>query len=184
MGGSGSPRVTVTSVRVDVLRYWPERGAFCPGRKVGFLAMTITSSSVGALIRRAREASGLSREELANRAGVSASAVGTWERGEHAPDAVSLLRVLTALGKHSISWSDSQNKAQHVVFSPPGYAVISGAVHCPMAGRGVDVRSCPGCTHFRGLGVMYGHGAEPALAVTCDLVSAPADAVGLDEEAA
>ena len=166
------------------MRYWPERGAFCPGRKVGFLAMTITSSSVGALIRRAREASGLSREELADRARVSASAIGTWERGEHAPDAVSLLRVLTALGKHSISWCESQPDVQHIGSSPPGHAVISGSVYCPLVEREADVRGCPGCAHYRGVGALYGHGAEPALAVTCDLLAGPGQAYEKAGEAA
>lgn len=37
VGGNGSPRVTVTSVRVVVFRYCPEVGALVPGVKVGRL---------------------------------------------------------------------------------------------------------------------------------------------------
>jgi hypothetical protein len=39
VGGSGSPRVTVTSVRVVVFLYCPDLGAFMPGVKVGFVAI-------------------------------------------------------------------------------------------------------------------------------------------------
>lgn len=40
VGGSGLPLVPVISVRVVVLRYWPERGAGVPGVSLLLVMMT------------------------------------------------------------------------------------------------------------------------------------------------
>lgn len=53
---------------------------------------------IGALIRSAREAAGLSQRALAAAAGTSAGALSRYERGHVAPGADTLLRVLTATG--------------------------------------------------------------------------------------
>ena len=52
----------------------------------------------GSLIRSARERSGLSRRELARRAGTSASTLAAYEADRSAPSVATLERVLAAAG--------------------------------------------------------------------------------------
>lgn len=56
-------------------------------------------ASVGHRIRQAREAAGLSQEELAARVGCSRAAVGTWERDEKEPRRSAVKRLSVALNQ-------------------------------------------------------------------------------------
>src|ERR671937_1488224 len=73
---------------------------FRPRGRAGLME-TVPSPGFGTLLRRYRQAAGLSQEELAERAGLSARTVGDLERGgSHAPrkDTVELLAQALALG--------------------------------------------------------------------------------------
>lgn len=52
----------------------------------------------GAVVRRLREARGLTQEELAERAEVSATYVGFVERGDNVPTLTIIIQIASALG--------------------------------------------------------------------------------------
>lgn len=56
--------------------------------------------AVPILLRKAREAAGLTQAELANRLGTTYQAVQKWERSGANPTVATISRVLRALGKH------------------------------------------------------------------------------------
>jgi len=56
------------------------------------------ATKFGAVLRRLREERGLTQEELAERAGVSATYVGFIERGDNVPTLTILLDLASALG--------------------------------------------------------------------------------------
>ena len=60
----------------------------------------------GLAVRGAREGYGFSRETLADRAGVSAAAIGAMERGERALSVTAHTRILLSLGCIRVSLSD------------------------------------------------------------------------------
>ena len=58
----------------------------------------MTTQDLGARIRAARQAAGLSQEKLAERLGLTRQAVTKWETGQSAPSTENLLRLAEVLG--------------------------------------------------------------------------------------
>lgn len=62
------------------------------------MASTHPPSGAAALVRRAREISGLSQVELAQRSGIAAPTISAYETGRRDPSVTNLLRLLDAAG--------------------------------------------------------------------------------------
>ncbi|MEV7777762.1 helix-turn-helix transcriptional regulator [Kitasatospora sp. NPDC088351] len=92
----------------------------------------------GGLLRSTREAAGLTQEELAERSGLSARAIGNLERGRARPRVDSLRRIVQALGVAS------REEAALVAAACPGVdprGAAEGPAGPPSAGRLTDTEA-------------------------------------------
>ena len=88
--------------------------------------------AIGPKVRELRQQLGLSLQQLASRAGVSAAAIHKVERNDMVPTITTLLKLATALGR----------PIGHFVDAPPGPPQV--AAHTPAAQRPVLVSAVPG----------------------------------------
>ena len=79
-----------------------------------------TLPDVGRRVKRLREAHGLSLRTLAERSGLSVSAVSLIERGQSSPTVATLHRLSAALGVRIVEFFEDQEHETNVVFSPAG----------------------------------------------------------------
>src|SRR5919201_1191786 len=151
-----------------VATFWPPfrpRGRAC-------LMETAPPPAFATLLRRYRQAAGLSQEELAERAGLSARTVGDLERGgSHAPrkDTVELLARALALGVPERA--ALAEAARRLDAAPAPRPTPAGTSSPPLIGRRRELASLE--HHLRGQGpsVLLLAG-QPGIGKTCLLQAA------------
>ncbi len=118
-------------------------GAPVPGSRGGLPGMGMTGErrpAFGELLRRHREAAGLTQEELAEMAGLTAKGIGALERGERQrPYAHTVRRLAEALRLGDAARSLFQGAARGQEFGPPASPADFPLPPTPLVGRTHDM---------------------------------------------